>query len=144
MCQGYLAVGTRMHGPEGGPPQQCGGPTWQPGRATYMGKGGSVSVKEGGQCPKTEAPVNTGAAGRPDVSSASPAIRRMQPELHGGGSHQRHGWPTGKTRGEPGAVRVARRVRRAGRGNLPGVILARRPGPTQQMWFSGSVAGQAR
>jgi len=28
-------------------------------------------------------------------------------------------------------VRVARRVRRAGRGNPPGAILAGRPGPTQ-------------
>ena len=39
--------------------------------------------------------------------------------------------PAGKTRGAPGAVRVARRVRRAGRGNPPGAILAGRPGPTQ-------------
>src|SRR6266542_3012325 len=23
-----VCVGTRLHGPEGGPPQQCGGPTW--------------------------------------------------------------------------------------------------------------------
>ncbi|MFL4909549.1 group II intron maturase-specific domain-containing protein [Streptomyces sp. MMS24-I2-30] len=40
------------------------------------------------------------------------------------------GWPTGKTRGAPGAWRHARRVRRAGRGNSPGVIPAGRPGPT--------------
>ena len=39
--------------------------------------------------------------------------------------------PAGKTRGAPGAARVARRVRRAGRGNPPGAILAGRPGPTQ-------------
>ena len=39
--------------------------------------------------------------------------------------------PAGKTRGAPGAVRAARRVRRAGRGNPPGAILAGRPGPTQ-------------
>jgi hypothetical protein len=39
--------------------------------------------------------------------------------------------PAGKTRGAPGAVRVARRVRRAGRANPPGAILAGRPGPTQ-------------
>src|SRR6266568_5127187 len=38
--------------------------------------------------------------------------------------------PAGKTRGAPGAVRAARRVRRAGRGNPPGAILAGRPGPT--------------
>ena len=38
---------------------------------------------------------------------------------------------TGKTRPAPGAVRIARRVRRAGRGNPPGAILAGRPGPTQ-------------
>ncbi len=32
---------------------------------------------------------------------------------------------------EPGAVRAARRVRRADRGNPPGAIPAGRPGPTQ-------------
>ena len=36
-----------------------------------------------------------------------------------------------KARGAPGAVRAARRVRRAGRGNPPGAIPAGRPGPTQ-------------
>src|SRR5664280_2716788 len=71
------------------------------------------------------APVNTGAAGGPDGSSASSAIRRMQPELHGGVSHHHHGWPTGKTRGEPGAVRVARRV--GGRDRDPGVGARCRP-----------------
>jgi group II intron reverse transcriptase/maturase len=46
--------------------------------------------------------------------------------------------PAGKTRGAPGAVRVARRVRRAGRGNPPGAILAGRPGPTQLLHNSRS------
>ena len=45
--------------------------------------------------------------------------------------------PAGKTRGAPGAVRVARRVRRAGRGNPPGAILAGRPGPTQLLHDPG-------
>ncbi len=38
--------------------------------------------------------------------------------------------PAGKAHGEPGARRRARRVRRAGRGNPPGVISAGRPGLT--------------
>src|SRR6185437_2289615 len=42
-----------------------------------------------------------------------------------------HQLTAAKTRGEPGAVRAARRVRRAGRGNPPGAISAGRPGPTQ-------------
>src|ERR1035441_11092778 len=47
--------------------------------------------------------------------------------------------PAGKTRGAPGAVRVARRVRRAGRGNPPGAILAGRPGPTQLGWQTSTT-----
>lgn len=39
--------------------------------------------------------------------------------------------PLTQTRREPGAVKAARRVRRAGRGNPPGEIPAGRPGPTQ-------------
>jgi len=39
--------------------------------------------------------------------------------------------PAGKARGKPGAVRAARRVWRAGRGNPPGAIPAGRPGPTR-------------
>ena len=39
--------------------------------------------------------------------------------------------PAAKAHGAPGAVRIARRVRRGGRGDPPGAILAGRPGPTQ-------------
>src|SRR5882757_7632511 len=39
--------------------------------------------------------------------------------------------PDGSDRGEPGAWRRARRVRRAAWGNRPGVIPALRPRPTQ-------------
>ena len=39
--------------------------------------------------------------------------------------------PAAKAHGAPGAVRIARRVRRGGRGNPPGAIPAGRPGPTQ-------------
>lgn len=39
--------------------------------------------------------------------------------------------PDGRDRGEPGAVRAARRVRRAARGDGPGVIREPRPVPTQ-------------
>jgi hypothetical protein len=61
--------------------------------------------------------------------------------------------PTGTTRGEPGAVRAARRVRRADRGNPPGATLAGRPGPTQPSpgrgplspaWAERSRAGGCR
>jgi RNA-directed DNA polymerase len=46
-----------------------------------MGKGGSVSVKEG--IPMSEdAPVNTGAVCWPDLESAEYAVRRMQTKLH--------------------------------------------------------------
>ena len=47
-----------------------------------MGKGGSVSVKEG-DAMSEDAPVNTGAAGWPDQNTAYFAVRRMQTKLHG-------------------------------------------------------------
>jgi RNA-directed DNA polymerase len=46
-----------------------------------MGKGGSVSVKEG-KVMSEDAPVNTGAVGWPDPDSAYFAVRRMQTKLH--------------------------------------------------------------
>ncbi len=47
-----------------------------------MGKGGSVSVKEG-QAMSEDAPGNPGAAWWPDPCSAYFAVRRMQTKLHG-------------------------------------------------------------
>ena len=47
-----------------------------------MGKGGSVSVKEG-EVMSEDAPVNTDAAGWPDEDTAYFAVRRMQTKLHG-------------------------------------------------------------
>jgi RNA-directed DNA polymerase len=44
-----------------------------------MGKGGSVSVKEG---MSEDAPVNTGAVAWPDDYTASVMVRRMQAKLH--------------------------------------------------------------
>src|SRR3981081_4159005 len=46
-----------------------------------MGKGGSVSVKEG-KVMSEDAPVNTGAVRWPDPDSAYLAVRRMQTKLH--------------------------------------------------------------
>src|SRR6184192_3791694 len=46
-----------------------------------MGKGGSVSVKEGKAMPE-DASVNTGAVRWPDPDSAYLAVRRMQTKLH--------------------------------------------------------------
>ena len=46
-----------------------------------MGKGGSVSVKEG-KAMSEDAPVNTGAVAWPDPDSAGVAVRRMQIKLH--------------------------------------------------------------
>jgi RNA-directed DNA polymerase len=46
-----------------------------------MGKGGSVSVKEGNVMSE-DAPVNTGAVRWPDPDSAYFAVRRMQTKLH--------------------------------------------------------------
>jgi len=42
--------------------------------------------------------------------------------------------PTGRNRGEPVALKGARRVRREVRGNGPGAIPGPRPGPTQRFW----------
>jgi RNA-directed DNA polymerase len=47
----------------------------------HMGKGGSVSVKEGNVMSE-DAPANAGAAAWPDVYSAEVAVRRMQTKLH--------------------------------------------------------------
>src|SRR5216684_880180 len=46
-----------------------------------MGKGGSVSVKEGAVMPE-DAPVNTGAVAWPDPFTASVMVREMQAKLH--------------------------------------------------------------
>ena len=46
-----------------------------------MGKGGSVSVREG-KVMSEDAPVNTGAVFWPDPYSAGVAVRRMQTKLH--------------------------------------------------------------
>jgi RNA-directed DNA polymerase len=46
-----------------------------------MGKGGSVSVKEG-TVMSEDAPVNTGAVAWPDDFTASVMVRRMQAKLH--------------------------------------------------------------
>jgi RNA-directed DNA polymerase len=46
-----------------------------------MGKGGSVSAKEG-DAMSEDAPVNTGAVAWPDDFTASVMVRRMQAKLH--------------------------------------------------------------
>ena len=58
-----------------------------------MGKGGSVSVKEGKAMPE-DAPVNTGAAGWPHPDTAYFAVQGMQSKLHrwaGGDPSRRFG-----------------------------------------------------
>jgi hypothetical protein len=58
-----------------------------------MGKGGSVSVKEGKAMPE-DAPVNTGAARWPHPDTAYFAVQRMQSKLHrwaGGDPSRRFG-----------------------------------------------------
>ena len=47
----------------------------------HMGKGGSVSVKEG-IVMSEDAPVNTGAVAWPDDFTAGVMVRRMQAKLH--------------------------------------------------------------
>ena len=61
------------------------------------------------------ASVNTGAVRWPDPVSAGLTVRGMQIELH-----RCLNQPSGKTRGEPDAVRVARPVRRAVSGKRTG------------------------
>ena len=52
--------------------------------------------------------------------------------------------PAAKAHGAPGAVRIARRVRRGGRGDPPGAIPAGRLGPTQPVACSSRVGRGAR
>jgi hypothetical protein len=114
-----------------------GGRGWVHRRPIGSGRGGAAVVLRAGESPAhgegrqqesrsedaarpKDAPANAGAPPR------RRRVSEMQADLHRPAFGQ-----DGRPCGEPGAVRVARRVRRAAWGNGPAAMPAPRPRPTQ-------------
>ena len=81
--------------------------------------------------PGSSQPTESGSPARSQCRSPLPLPRQHTDPVGTPAGPSPRLAPAGKARGAPGALRGARRVRRAGRGNPPGKTLAGRPGPTQ-------------
>ncbi len=82
-----------------------------------------------------DAPPNGGAPSEGDNAGDLPVgsrrrVSEMQAKLHRWVGPGFLNQPTDRDHGEPGAMKVARRVRRAAWGNGPVAMLAPRPRPT--------------